>query len=145
MARYIQAQADEAYFKGKPPICTIENINMILSKIPMESPEILLLGATFKENCPDITNSKAIEVYKYLSDYNFRIDLFDPWADGVKVKEEYDIELIKRISVKRYDVIIHLVAHDEFHNLDYDKLKKLNSVLYDVKGTLPRKIVDKRL
>ena len=118
---------------------------MILNNISMQSPDILLLGVTFKENCPDITNSKAIEVYKYLSDYNFNIDLFDPWADSYKVTEEYGVKLINRINLKRYDVIVHLVAHDEFHNLDYDKLKTPKSIIYDVKGTLPKRMVNKRL
>lgn len=118
---------------------------MIVNNIPMQSPDVLLLGATFKENCPDITNSKAMEVYKYLSDYNFNIDLFDPWADIYKVREDYGIELINRINDKRYDVIVHLVAHDDFLSLEYDKLKKPLSIIYDVKGVLPEEIVDKRL
>ncbi len=118
---------------------------MIVNNIPMQSPDVLLLGATFKENCPDITNSKAMDVYKYLSDYNFNIDLFDPWADIYKVREDYGIELINRINDKRYDVIVHLVAHDDFLSLEYDKLKKPLSIIYDVKGGLPEEIVDKRL
>ncbi|MDG1660984.1 MAG: nucleotide sugar dehydrogenase [Winogradskyella sp.] len=118
---------------------------MILNKIPLQSSKILLLGATFKENCPDITNSKAIEVYKYLSEYNFRIDVFDPWADYDKVKEEYGIPIISKLTDKRYDVIVHLVAHKEFLSLDYNKMKKALSVVYDVKGTLPKAIIDKRL
>ena len=118
---------------------------MIIKKIPMDSPNILLLGVTFKENCPDITNSKAIDVYKHLSDYNFDIDVFDPWADFKKVKEKHTITMINAPYKKRYDVIVHLVAHKEFSSLNYKKLKKDLSVIYDVKGTLPKEIVDKRL
>ena len=118
---------------------------MILKKIPMTSNNILLLGATFKENCPDITNSKAIEVFKYLSEYNFNIDVFDPWADSKKVEEKHAITMINSPYNKKYDVIIHLVAHKEFGNLNYKKLKKDLSIIYDVKGTLPKELVDKRL
>ena len=118
--------------------------NMILKNMSMNTANILILGVTFKENCPDITNSKAFDVYKCLLEYNFNIDVYDPWANAESVKEEYKIELIESINSK-YDVILHVVAHSEFMNLDYDKIRKPISLVYDVKGVLPKKTVDKRL
>ncbi len=117
---------------------------MIQKKINMSSARILLLGITFKENCPDITNSKAAEVYAHLSDYNFDIEIYDPWANSDTVREEYNISLSKSIT-GTYDVIVLSVPHQEFLELKLSTIKRPQGVLYDVKGVLPKHIVDKRL
>jgi UDP-N-acetyl-D-galactosamine dehydrogenase len=104
----------------------------------------LLLGLTFKENCPDIRNSKVIEIYKELIDYNLDVEVYDPHANKEEVFIEYGINLIHDLST--YDVIVLTVSHREFFNLDYSKLKKQeSSIIYDLKSFLDRKIVNGRL
>ncbi|WP_456376357.1 Vi polysaccharide biosynthesis UDP-N-acetylglucosamine C-6 dehydrogenase TviB [Lutibacter sp.] len=120
---------------------------MINNDIPVKNAKVLMLGITFKENCPDIRNSRAIDIVKELKSYKINVDVFDPWAKKEEVKKEYDIELIEKydkISLK-YDAIILAVAHNEFLTLDLDKLKAQNCILYDVKAFLPKNIVDGRL
>lgn len=120
---------------------------MINKDIPVKNAKVLMLGITFKENCPDIRNSRAIDIVKELKSYKINVDVFDPWAKKEEVKKEYDIELIEKydkISLK-YDAIILAVAHNEFLTLDLGKLKAQISIVYDVKAFLPKNIVDGRL
>jgi len=117
---------------------------MVLSDIPVKKAKVLMLGITFKENCPDIRNTKAIDVYNSLGQYGMDVDVYDPWADNDEVKNEYGIELISGIA-SEYDVIIHVVAHKKYQELDFNKIKGKNTVVYDVKGTLSKEIADKRL
>lgn len=121
--------------------------NMISRDIKIKNSKVLLLGITFKENCPDIRNSKVIDVYNELKTYNLDIDVYDPWANKDEVKEEYNIELTQFSEVEKtnYDTIILAVAHKEFLELNYQQLKKENSIVYDVKSFLPKDIVDARL
>jgi UDP-N-acetyl-D-glucosamine/UDP-N-acetyl-D-galactosamine dehydrogenase len=109
---------------------------MIAKEIPIKAAKILLLGITFKENCPDIRNTKAIDIYKELISYGMDVDLYDPWANTEEVKSEYDIELKTSLSNEKYDTIILAVAHKEFLKLDLKRFKKINSLTYDVKGIL---------
>jgi len=105
---------------------------------------VLILGITFKENCPDIRNSKVIDIVKELQQFNINVDLFDPHADIEEVRNEYNLEL--KIALSKYDGIILAVAHTEFLNLDFSKLKRShNSVVYDIKSVLPRDLVNDRL
>lgn len=105
----------------------------------------LILGITFKENCPDIRNSKVIDIIKELQAFNISIDIYDPYADKHEVKKEYGLELIENITQK-YDSIILAVSHEEFKNLDYLNIKKDNlSVIFDTKAFLDRTLVDARL
>jgi UDP-N-acetyl-D-galactosamine dehydrogenase len=109
---------------------------MVAKEIPVKGAKTLLLGITFKENCPDIRNTKAIDVYNELKDYHMDIDLYDPWANAEEVKSEFGIDLKASISKEKYDTIILAVAHKEFLTLDLQSLKNKNSLTYDVKGIL---------
>lgn len=110
--------------------------------------DLLVLGITFKENCPDIRNSKSYDLVKELqNDFRFKInlDLYDPYADKSQVQEEYGLDMIEEIE-KKYDVIILTVSHDKFLNLDYLNMKKnKDSIIFDCKSFLPREIVNDRL
>lgn len=106
---------------------------------------VLILGFSFKENCPDFRNTKVIDIYNELLDFNMNIDIFDPWVDLDEVKQEYGISLIRDIYITKYDVIILAVAHEEFLKLDYLALKGKNGILYDIKSVIDRKFVDGRL
>jgi len=107
--------------------------------------KVLVLGVTFKENCPDIRNTKVIDVYNELLDFGLSVDLYDPQADNQEVKEEYGAELIPSISEK-YDGILLAVSHKEFTKLKLSSLKKdSNSIVFDLKGFLPRDQVNSRL
>lgn len=110
---------------------------------------ILILGITFKENCPDIRNTKIVDIYTTLSEYTNNITIYDPWADASHVKHEYNIEItasnINDLQGK-FDAVILGVAHKEFNNIDIRSLlKNDNCVVYDVKGVLDRNIIDGRL
>lgn len=106
---------------------------------------ILFLGITFKENCPDIRNTKVIDIYSTIHEYTPNISVYDPWADAQKVHNEYGINLINTLEEKAYDAVVLAVGHDNFKDLDITALCKENSVVYDVKGFLDRTIVDGRL
>ena len=117
---------------------------MVQSEIPIKGARVLMLGITFKENCPDIRNTKAIDVYRNLESFHMDVDVYDPWASSSEVKHEYGIDIT--LSIKgRYDAIVHTVAHEEFSKLDFIKLRKDQSIIYDVKGNLSTEISDKRL
>ena len=106
---------------------------------------ILLLGITFKENCPDIRNTKIVDVYHTLSEYTSHITVYDPWADAARVKHEYGIDVVNQLPAGPYDAVILGVAHQEFLNLDVRSLTTPQGVVYDVKGVLDRSIIDGRL
>lgn len=110
---------------------------------------VLCLGITFKENCSDIRNSKAVDVVNELTDYGCKVDIYDPWANPDDVKKEYGLQsckILEEIKKTNYDAIILTVAHKEFLKLNLLKYKKdQSSIIYDVKSVLPRDIVDKRL
>lgn len=118
--------------------------------VMVKDSKILILGITFKENCPDIRNTKVVDIYNTLKEYTDNITVYDPWANAEKVKEEYGIVLSDELKIKsedvrgEYDVCILAVAHDEFKNLDVRALVG-NGVVYDVKGVLDRDVVDDRL
>ena len=107
--------------------------------------KILILGVTFKENCPDIRNSKVADVYNELKEFGLEVDAYDYEADSAEVKEEYGIHLLDEITEK-YDGILLAVSHTKFSMINIESLKKdSNSVVYDLKGFLPRNLVDSRL
>ena len=105
---------------------------------------VLMLGITFKENCPDIRNTRAIDVYEELQSYNANVDVYDPWADPKEVKNEFGIDLIKNPK-KKYHAIILTVAHKEFLELELQSHLRDGGILYDVKGILDVNSVDARL
>lgn len=116
--------------------------------VMVKDAKILILGITFKENCPDIRNTKVVDIYHTLAEYTENITIFDPWADPVRVREEYGITLSSQLSVLNshlYDAVVLAVAHKEFADLDVKSLVKDGGVIYDVKGILDRSIVDGRL
>lgn len=117
---------------------------MVQNELPIKNAKVLLLGITFKENCPDIRNTKAIDVYRNLTSFHMNVDVYDPWASSDEVMDEYGIQTIDTIK-NTYDAIVHTVAHKEFLSLDFDKIKKEKSIVYDVKGNLNNTISDKRL
>jgi UDP-N-acetyl-D-glucosamine/UDP-N-acetyl-D-galactosamine dehydrogenase len=107
--------------------------------------QALILGITFKENCPDIRNTKVIDIRSELKQFGVNVDIYDPWADEYRVRKEYNIDLIKDIQ-KSYDAIILAVGHDEFLKLDIKKISNSErTVIYDTKSFLDRSIVDGRL
>ena len=107
--------------------------------------KILILGVTFKENCPDIRNSKVADVYHELKEFGLEVDVYDYEADPEEVKQEYGIQLIDEITEK-YEGILLAVSHTKFSILDIESLKKdSKSIVYDLKGFFPRNQVDSRL
>ncbi len=119
---------------------------MIHHDLPVKGAKVLVLGITFKENTPDIRNSRVIDVIEELKSYKINVDVYDPWANPAEVKHEYGIDLIENPDKNApYDAIILAVAHREFAQIDYAKLKKSNGIIYDVKSFLPRSIITKRL
>lgn len=115
--------------------------------VMVKGAKILLLGITFKENCPDIRNTKVVDIYTSLTEYTNNITVFDPWANPSLLKHEYNIDVTNTLPAnEKYDAIILAVSHKEFVDLDVTALKSSeNSVIYDVKGLLPRNIIDGRL
>ena len=109
---------------------------MVAKEIPVKGAKTLLLGITFKENCPDIRNTKAIDVYNELKAYHMDVDIFDPWANSEEVKHEFGVALKTSITNEKYDTIILAVAHKQFLTLNLKSLKNTNSLTYDVKGIL---------
>ncbi len=126
-----------------------ESVKCMLKKnIPVTSAKALMLGITFKENCPDIRNSRAIDIYNELRTYDMQVDVYDPWADAAEVKEEYGLNLITDkadLKQKAYALIVLAVAHDRFLEMDLSALGSAEYVLYDVKAILPKGQVTSRL
>jgi UDP-N-acetyl-D-galactosamine dehydrogenase len=106
--------------------------------------KVLMLGITFKEDCPDIRNTRAIDIYKELRSYDIVTDVYDPWADAAEVKHEYGLDMVEMPKGK-YDAIVLAVSHKEFLEMDLVGMKKDGGILYDVKGILPKEMVDGRL
>lgn len=107
--------------------------------------KVLLLGITFKENCPDIRNTKIVDIYHTLQEYTQNITIYDPWANPDAVMHEYGLSVSNELPQEQYDAVILCVAHDKFQELDIRSLVRDNGVIYDVKGILPRDIIDARL
>ena len=119
---------------------------MIKKDVPVKNAEVLVLGFTFKENCPDVRNTKVGDVVRVLKDYGINVSVYDPWARAEEVRDEYGIELTGSLSEgRKYDVIVLAVAHKEFLELDIPSLVSENHVVYDVKGCLNPEWVDDRL
>lgn len=114
--------------------------------VKVKDADFLILGITFKENCPDIRNTKVVDIYHTLTEYTPNITIYDPWANPEAVKREYGITITNKLPEgKKYDAIISAVAHKEFTDLNLLDLGKSEYVIYDVKGNLPREIIDARL
>jgi len=111
---------------------------MIKNGHKIEGAKVLVLGITFKENCPDIRNSRVIDVIRELQEFGTQVDVYDPWADPEEVKREYNLDLLPTLDSK-YDAVVLAVAHDQFANLDVDGLKRdENAIVYDIKSKLKK-------
>lgn len=118
---------------------------MLKKEIPVHKSDILILGFTFKENCPDVRNTKVIDIYRALEEYNVNITIYDPWADKDTAYREYGIEVVNDLPEGRFDAAIAAVAHNEFDGLDIPALLNDAHVIFDVKGKIDKSIVDGRL
>lgn len=113
--------------------------------ILVKDSKILILGVTFKENCPDIRNTKIVDIYHTLAEYTENITVYDPWANPINVKKECNINIVSVLPQDSFDAVILGVAHKQFLELDIRKLVNTLGVVYDVKGVLDRSIIDDRL
>ncbi len=117
---------------------------MVKHDIRIKGANVLVLGITFKENCPDVRNTRAVDVINHLNDFGTNVTIYDPWANTKEVKHEYGLETTNTLPVKKFDAVVLTVAHKEYLELDLKSLLIPNGVLYDVKGILKGK-VDGRL
>ncbi len=117
---------------------------MAQNDLPINKADVLVLGITFKENCPDIRNSKVIDVIRELQSFGTNVDIFDPQADGEEVKHEYGLSLIPILS-KKYHAIVLAVNHDEFSKLNWSAIRQEKTVVFDVKGSLDKSKITARL
>ena len=112
---------------------------MIKKNIPVNGSKVLVLGITFKENCPDVRNTKAVDLVNALEDYGTNITIYDPWANEEEVLKEYSLKSIKFVPKETFDAVVLTVSHRQFLDLDLTSLKNRNSLIYDVKGILGNK------
>jgi UDP-N-acetyl-D-galactosamine dehydrogenase len=119
---------------------------MIQKDLKIKDANVLVLGVTFKENCPDVRNTKVIEIGRELEDFGVKVDYYDPWADSAEVKHEYGVDLLQKFDDKKaYQAIIACVSHNEFLTFDFAKYKSQGAVIFDVKNFVDRNLVDGRL
>ena len=109
---------------------------MIKKDIRIKEASVLVLGITFKENCPDVRNTKVVDVITALKEYGVTITIYDPWANTDEVKQEYDLVSVKDLPNEKFDAVVLTVSHNEFKHIDFASLKKENAIIYDVKGIL---------
>ncbi|MDG2073618.1 MAG: nucleotide sugar dehydrogenase [Polaribacter sp.] len=123
-----------------------EVIKLMLQKdISIKESDVLVLGIAFKENCPDIRNTKVVDVIKELKQYGVNVTIFDPWVNKEEVQKEYNLEAFNILPNKKFDAIVLTVAHEEFLELNYFNLRKENAIIYDVKNKLSKSLIDKSL
>ena len=120
-------------------------VKLMISKgINVKDSKALILGFTFKENCPDIRNTKVIDIYNELKDFGIQTEIYDPWANENEVKAEYGISIAQEITNK-YELIIHAVNHKVFEKIELPKIVAESHVVFDVKSTLAVELIDARL
>ncbi|RUM38871.1 MAG: Vi polysaccharide biosynthesis UDP-N-acetylglucosamine C-6 dehydrogenase TviB [Desulfobulbus sp.] len=118
---------------------------MLKKKIHVADANILVLGLTFKENCPDLRNTRVTDIIEELDSFGANIDVYDPWADNDEARQRYDVNMISDLPVDHYDAVVLAVAHHEFTNYSHDVLRKMcrdNAVIYDVKHVLQKNVAD---
>ncbi|WP_052078150.1 nucleotide sugar dehydrogenase [Porphyromonas gulae] len=121
-------------------------VKLMLKKgIQVLGSNILIMGFTFKENCPDVRNTKVIDIVKTLQEYNVNVSIYDPWADPAIATKEYGIKVTNTLPESKFDAIIMAVAHQKFRNHRLNELTKEKSVIYDVKALLSQELYDQRL
>jgi UDP-N-acetyl-D-galactosamine dehydrogenase len=118
---------------------------MIKKNIPVKGAKVLILGITFKENCPDVRNTKVVDLISSLKDYGVNISVSDPWANEEEVMIEYGIKSTNSVPKEKFDSIVLTVSHNEFKIIDFELLRKESSVVYDVKNVLDKSLKDKTL
>lgn len=118
---------------------------MVKKDIAVKNANVLMLGITFKENCPDIRNTRAIDIHTELQEFSINVDVYDPWANKAEVQHEYGIDLIDEPKQGFYDAVVLAVSHKEFLDGNMKDWQKKDSVVFDVKGILPLEQIDKRL
>lgn len=119
---------------------------MIQKDHKIKGSKALIMGITFKENCPDVRNTRVVDIYHELKQFGVAVDVYDPWADWKEVHHEYGIEIINQLEDQTaYQAIIVAVSHDEFKNFDFESVRNSNGVIFDTKGCLDRSLVDARL
>ena len=122
--------------------------NMLHKRIQVEGANVLIMGLTFKENCPDLRNTKIVDIVSELKEYNINVDITDPWCSSEQAEHEYNLTLTEKPETGKYDAIILAVAHHEFKVMGVEEIRKLGKsahVLYDLKYILPKESVDMRL
>ena len=122
--------------------------NMLHKRIQVEGANVLIMGLTFKENCPDLRNTKIVDIVSELKEYNINVDITDPWCSSEQAEHEYNLTLTEKPEAGKYDAIILAVAHNEFKVMGVEEIRKLGKsqhVLYDLKYILPKESVDMRL
>ncbi len=121
-------------------------VKLMLAKgINVKGSRALILGITFKENCPDIRNTKVHDIYIELQQFGMEVDVFDPWANEQEVQSQFNFSLIQDVYASKYQAIVLAVAHQEFLDLDYHRIKNGTSVIFDTKSVISRSLVDGRL
>lgn len=118
---------------------------MINKEVQIKNANVLILGVTFKENCPDVRNTKVVDVYHSLKSFGVNVLMYDSWASKSDMQQEFGISIVNELPQTKFDAIVLAVAHDDFKEIDFSKLKKKNSVVYDVKNFLPNTLKDKTL
>ena len=122
--------------------------SMMNKKITIENSKVLIMGLTFKENCPDLRNTKVIDIYNELAEYSVNVDVYDPWCSSEEALSKLGITVIEAPIKNKYDAIIFTVAHSEFKKMSQNSIKKLRkpkSVIFDLKYILPKEESDFRL
>lgn len=118
---------------------------MVANDKTIKNSKVLILGFAFKENCPDVRNTRVIDIYKELKSFSIEVDVFDPWADPTIVKQEYNVSLLKDEPSANYDAVILAVAHQKFLDLDFSTIKSSGAIIFDTKSFINRDFVDARL
>ena len=119
---------------------------MIHKTHTIKGSNVLILGVTFKENCPDIRNTKVVDIYRELCEFGLNVDIYDPWASAQEVKHEYNVDIISKLdTTKKYQAILLAVAHDEFKEIDFESYYNEGAVVFDAKAIVDRRWVDGRL
>ncbi|MPT32106.1 MAG: nucleotide sugar dehydrogenase [Chryseobacterium sp.] len=118
---------------------------MLKNDLKIKGSEVLVLGFTFKENCPDVRNTKVIDVVRSLEDYSIDVNVFDPWLDPKEVKETYGLDVVSKAPFKKFEAVILAVPHKEFEQINIKNLLTENGIIYDVKGILEKEDNIKRL
>ena len=113
--------------------------SMAKKNIMINNSEVLILGITFKENCPDIRNTKVIDIINGLEEFGVNVCCYDPWINSSNVNKQFGIKVYSKLPNKKFDSILLAVAHNEFLDIDLNNLSKNNCVIYDVKGVIPNK------